>query len=122
MRPFHLTTTTAALVLALPGAGLAPSAHAQSARGACRADFAKFCKGTKPGDGRVLACLRQHQEQLSADCKASLETARTCADQARQLCGGGSEANTPDRKAMRECLQQQREALSAPCRSQLAEP
>ncbi|TXH85758.1 cysteine rich repeat-containing protein, partial [Thauera aminoaromatica] len=90
MRPFHLTTTTAALVLALLGAGLAPSAHAQSARGACRADFAKFCKGTKPGDGRVLACLRHHPDPISAEAKASLETAQACADQARQLCGGGA--------------------------------
>lgn len=120
MRPFHLTTTTAALMLALLGAGLAPTAQAQSANRACRADFAKFCKGVTPGEGRVLACLRQHQDQISADCKASLETAQACADQARQLCGG--EGKAPDRKAMRECLQQQREALSASCRSQLAVP
>lgn len=123
MRPFHLTTTTAALMLALLGAGLAPTAQAQSANRACRAVFAKFCKGVTPGEGRVLACLRQHQDQISADCKASLETAQACADQARQLCGGGGdEGKAPDRKAMRECLQQQREALSASCRSQLAVP
>lgn len=120
MRPFHLSTTTAALVLALLGAGLAPTAHAQAANRACRADFMKLCKGTTPGDGRVLACLREHQDQISADCKASLETAQACADQARQLCGGDGKG--PDRKAMRECLQQQREALSASCRAQLAVP
>ncbi|MBV9569260.1 MAG: cysteine rich repeat-containing protein [Hyphomicrobiales bacterium] len=47
------------------------SAFAQTAaeRAACRADFQKLCKGTKPGGGRVLACLSQQRDQLSEGCR-----------------------------------------------------
>ncbi|MBV8962041.1 MAG: hypothetical protein JOY97_02995 [Hyphomicrobiales bacterium] len=50
---------------------IATSAFAQTAaeRAACRADFQKFCKGTKPGGGRALACLSQPRDQLSEACR-----------------------------------------------------
>jgi len=50
---------------------LATTAIAQTAaeRAACRSDFQKLCKGTKPGGGRVLACLSQQRDQLSEACR-----------------------------------------------------
>eukprot|EP00951_Prasinocladus_malaysianus_P013425 scaffold101517_cov39-Prasinocladus_malaysianus.AAC.1 len=39
---------------------------------ACRGDVQQFCDGVEPGDGRVLACLRDNQESLSKPC--DLET------------------------------------------------
>lgn len=120
MPALRLTPSMAALLLAVLGAGFSPVTQAQSAQRACRADFAQFCKGTQPGQGRVLACLREHQEQLSPDCKSSLENTQTCADRARQLCGGTGVDQAPERHAMRQCLQQHRDELPANCRSQLA--
>ena len=38
-------------------------------RAACKGDYDKFCKGTMPGGGRVLACLSQQHDQLSDGCK-----------------------------------------------------
>ena len=38
-------------------------------RAACRGDYEKFCKGTMPGGGRVLACLSRQYGGLSATCK-----------------------------------------------------
>jgi hypothetical protein len=38
-------------------------------RAACKADYDKFCKGTMPGGGRVLACLNKQHDQLSDGCK-----------------------------------------------------
>jgi hypothetical protein len=38
-------------------------------RAACRGDYNKFCKGTMPGGGRVLACLSRQYGELSATCK-----------------------------------------------------
>jgi len=54
----------------------AQSAPEQNARGAlrsaCKADFEKLCKGTQPGGGRIIACLKSHDAELSPDCKAAL--------------------------------------------------
>jgi Cysteine rich repeat len=38
-------------------------------RAACKSDYDKFCKGTMPGGGRVLACLNKERAQLSEACK-----------------------------------------------------
>jgi hypothetical protein len=61
----------AVLVLAI---GCSGSALAQTtdARGACKADYDKYCAGTLPGGGRVVACLNKQQNQLSDACKKVL--------------------------------------------------
>ncbi|HEY1474534.1 MAG TPA: cysteine rich repeat-containing protein [Pseudolabrys sp.] len=38
-------------------------------RAACKGDYDKFCKGTMPGGGRVLACLNKQHDRLSDACK-----------------------------------------------------
>ena len=38
-------------------------------RTACRGDYQKFCNGTRPGGGRVLACLSKQYGELSDACK-----------------------------------------------------
>ena len=38
-------------------------------RAACRDDYNRFCKGTPPGGGRVLACLSKQYAGLTARCK-----------------------------------------------------
>jgi hypothetical protein len=64
--------TRMVLVAALTLASLMP-AMAQDftpeQRAACKGDYNKFCKGTLPGGGRILACLRKHDGALSAACK-----------------------------------------------------
>jgi Cysteine rich repeat len=53
-------------------------AHAQepsgkvSAREACKPDVAKFCSDVKSGGGRVIACMKQHQDELSQPCKDAI--------------------------------------------------
>lgn len=34
----------------------------------CNDDIAKFCEGVQPGEGRVVACLRDHKDQVSQPC------------------------------------------------------
>jgi hypothetical protein len=43
---------------------------------ACKEDKEKLCKDTKPGGGRVLQCLKQHEGELSAACKEKMEQPR----------------------------------------------
>jgi hypothetical protein len=39
---------------------------------ACKADARRLCAGVAPGGGRVLACLRSHQAELSPGCRGAL--------------------------------------------------
>jgi len=39
---------------------------------ACRADRQKFCGDVKDGEGRVIACMKQHGSELSDACKAAM--------------------------------------------------
>ena len=59
-------------VAALLGLSLSGGA-AMAKHHPCHADRQKFCKDVKPGEGRVRACLNEHQADLSAKCKAGIE-------------------------------------------------
>jgi hypothetical protein len=37
----------------------------------CAEDAQRLCTGVKPGQGRVMACLKQHAADLSPECKAA---------------------------------------------------
>jgi Cysteine rich repeat len=45
-------------------------------RAACKADYDKFCRGTMPGGGRVLACLNKQHDSLSSACKKVVDAQR----------------------------------------------
>ena len=64
--------TFAAIVVAVALSGPA-SAQSSDPRGACKADYDKFCAGIAPGGGRVVACLTEKRDQLSATCKSVLD-------------------------------------------------
>jgi hypothetical protein len=42
------------------------------ARAACETDIQKLCTGVQPGGGRILACLKQHKDQVSDGCKQAV--------------------------------------------------
>ena len=60
--------------------GPSPMAMAQSGtpeeQAACRPDVRRFCYRVKEGDGSMafLKCLQEHREQLSAGCRAVLDS------------------------------------------------
>jgi hypothetical protein len=41
----------------------------------CNADAKKFCQGIKPGQGRILSCLKSHQSELAPACAAEFNRA-----------------------------------------------
>ena len=65
----------AALAVALTLGTLTTAAVAQAQtltaeeRAACQADYDKYCKGTMPGGGRIIACLNKQNDKLSAACQ-----------------------------------------------------
>jgi hypothetical protein len=38
----------------------------------CASDIQKFCKDVTPGQGRIIQCLKSHQNELSDDCKQAI--------------------------------------------------
>lgn len=63
------------LVLAVAVASAAPvMAQTADPRGACKADYDKFCAGIAPGGGRIVACLNGKRDQLSDACKKALDS------------------------------------------------
>jgi len=73
----RLSLFLALAALAAPAA-MAADAPAKGDAGfsACKTDLDKLCPGTKPGDGRVKACFKEHKDQLSAECKKEIAAQR----------------------------------------------
>src|ERR1035437_9080532 len=44
-------------------------------RTACAADVQKLCSNVPPGGGRIIACLKQHKEEVSDRCKQAIISA-----------------------------------------------
>jgi hypothetical protein len=71
MSKLHAAILACAIGLCGPAFAQTPTADQ---RGACGADSQKYCVGTQPGGGRVVACLNQHRDQLGAACKKAIDS------------------------------------------------
>jgi hypothetical protein len=63
----------AVLVFAIGFSGFALAQTADQ-RGACKADYDKYCAGTMPGGGRIVACLNKQHDQLTDACRKVLDS------------------------------------------------
>jgi cysteine rich repeat protein len=69
------------LFLICCASGYAPFATADEAsalaglRSGCAGDAQKLCAGVPSGGGRILACLKAHKEEFSAQCKQAAQAA-----------------------------------------------
>ena len=43
-------------------------------RTACKADYEKYCAGTTPGGGRIIACL--DKQPIGAACRKAVDAAK----------------------------------------------
>lgn len=46
-----------------------------AAREACRGDIGRLCAGVPSGGGRIIACLKQHKDEVSTACKRAVVSA-----------------------------------------------
>jgi hypothetical protein len=69
------TILTAAALLCASQAAFAQELTAAQ-RNACMGDYEKYCKGTVPGGGRIIACLAKSSDKLTPACKNVLAEAQ----------------------------------------------
>jgi hypothetical protein len=67
-------TTILAALLTLASLTSALAAEITAAeRAACQTDYDKYCRGTFPGGGRIIACLDKHYADLGPACQKIIE-------------------------------------------------
>ncbi|HLQ27371.1 MAG TPA: cysteine rich repeat-containing protein [Acidiferrobacterales bacterium] len=44
---------------------------------ACKGDAEKLCKGVEPGGGRIARCLKENEQQVSSECKKTIQEAKS---------------------------------------------
>ena len=66
-----LVFTAAVIAIGFSGVAQAQTLTAEE-RTACQADYDKYCKGTMPGGGRIIACLARSAPRLMPECRAVL--------------------------------------------------
>ena len=71
----RLSILLAVLGFAAQDPASAQPASTEAARAACSADLQQFCAGVQPGGGRMLACLKEHRDQVSPACKQAVKSA-----------------------------------------------
>ena len=122
-----------AVVLMCPCGGVsADSSLAERVQTSCREELQSHCSSVMPGQGRVLACLYVHGDQLSEECERALdEVAKLLEDSALavQFVAGECEHDikthcgsvTPGDGRVLACLERNEEQVSSRCIGALEE-
>lgn len=100
---------------------LATGPFAKGAEGwPCTDAVNQYCRHVTPGSGRILACLRSQESNLTPECKAACEKAEAHRQALEASCG--SDINTfckdtdDGRGGLWNCLKAQESNLSASCK------
>lgn len=110
MKPSQSITMLAAALWLVAGPLAAAAADGPGQR-ACGDDLHRHCRDVRPGGGRAVACLQQHQAELSGRCQVVLPVLARCSEEIRSVCG---ETATP--RELRACVRKETARLSAECR------
>lgn len=112
-------------ILSLTFASSSSRAEEKEGKGPCAGDVEKFCKGVKPGGGRILRCLKEHDADLSAACKERGEEMKGAVREISAACKGDVEKLCKDVKPgggrILACLKKQSDQVSDQCKGELAE-
>jgi hypothetical protein len=69
---YKICFVVVAVALGFSSAARAQALSAEQ-RAACSADYNKYCKGTMPGGGRIIACLNKQRDAISDACRKVLD-------------------------------------------------
>ena len=87
--PVSVPVTVAMLILLLCFFQTKP-AFGDEAR-PCAEEIATFCKDIRPGGGRIIGCLKDHEGDLTPVCKDKLQQVLKRLEEAKQICAGDIE-------------------------------
>jgi hypothetical protein len=109
------------LIIAVMFLGVMSVAQSQEVNkiGPCKDDIEKLCKDVKPGQGRILKCMREHENELSPVCKDHVLAAREKAESFLRACKSDISKYCQDIKPgsgrIINCLRKHESELSADC-------
>jgi hypothetical protein len=98
----------------------------------CKTELESWCKSVTPGEGRLLACLYAHEDQLSGQCEYALYDAAVRLDRAISAlnyvagqCRGDIQSLCAEVQAgesrIVECLNKNADKVSKPCNQAMAD-
>jgi hypothetical protein len=91
--------------------------------GACKADVERLCKGVKPGGGRIIRCVKEHEADLSTECKEAMAEARQEIREWAQACEPDVQKFCKDAKPgggrILRCLGEHEAELAPACKAAL---
>jgi hypothetical protein len=103
--------------MAAQGQGTGPG------RGPCAEDIAKVCKDVQPGGGRILKCMKEHENELSPACKQHVAQMKEKAKEAKQACQDDvmmfCKDVQPGHGRILKCLKEHENELSPDCKSKM---
>jgi hypothetical protein len=68
---------TVASLLSLAVISPGPTQAAKAPLALCKADAERICAGVAPGDGKIIACLKQHRDEVSVGYAKALKELKT---------------------------------------------
>jgi hypothetical protein len=98
----------------------------------CKSELESWCQSVTPGEGRLLACLYAHEDQLSGQCEFALYDAAVRLDRAISAltyvaseCRSDIQSLCAEVQAgegrIAECLAENANKLSKPCNQAMAD-
>ena len=86
----------------------------------CMEELEKFCKEVRPGEGRILKCLQEHDRELSPVCRNKVQGILKRLEDAKQACapdiGKFCADVVPGGGRLIKCLSPHFEELTPACR------
>ncbi len=73
MRRSTVAAVCSAVLLSVAVSGPPALAQAQGQFAYCKRDAARLCQGVRPGGGRMLSCLKAHENDLTVGCAKELK-------------------------------------------------
>ena len=75
IRPLAAALALAALLITFSGPQAAKAQR--GALAACKADAERICPGVTPGGGKLIGCLKQHENYVTIGCAKELKAIKT---------------------------------------------
>jgi hypothetical protein len=106
-----------ALLLATPSVAATTPKDEQKP---CMDELEKFCKEVRPGEGRIIKCLQEHDRELSSVCRDKVRSVMKKLEEAKQACapdiGKFCADVVPGEGRLIKCMSPHFEELTPACR------